>query len=134
MSGTSGGSPFLIGALSAPRSPAMAAGSADTAVFYSYANNTFSGTPGTSSLTGSTPTRSIRNASYTFIDQSNRYHVATVFESGAGTDKANLTSPGSGTFVGTTNVSTLTVGTSTITVEHLFSRTPARKSRRCPAR
>ena len=54
VSGTSGGASFLIGALYAASVIADAAGSTDTAVFYSYASNTFSGAPSSSSLTGST--------------------------------------------------------------------------------
>ena len=44
----------------------------------------------------------------------------SVFESGAGTDVADLTSPGNGSFFGTSTASTLTVGTSTITVNTYF--------------
>jgi hypothetical protein len=44
------------------------------------------------------------------------YSTLTVFESGSGTDKANLTSPGHGNFFGTSTASTLTVGTASIAV------------------
>ena len=43
-----------------------------------------------------------------------------MFESGAGSDSANLTSPGSGSFFGTSTASILTVGSSTITVNTYF--------------
>ncbi len=97
---------------------AQAAGSADTAIFYSYANNTFSGAPSSSFLTGSTT--NANGSSYNFVTTANGYDAATVFESGAGTDVANLSSPGSGNFIGTSTVSTLTVGSSTITVNTYF--------------
>ena len=118
VSGTLAGSSFLIAALYAASVTANAAGSADTAIFYSYAGNTFSGAPSSSFLTGSTTNAG--GSSYNFVDTADGYDAVTVFESGAGTDVANLTSSGSGTFVGTSTVSTLTVGSSTMTVNTYF--------------
>ena len=114
VSGTSGGNSFLFGALYCASVTAQAAGSADTAVFYSYAHDTFTGTPGSSSLTGSTANASLAN--YSFKVQALGYLSASVFESGTGTDVANLTSPGEGRFLSTPTASSLTVGSSTITV------------------
>ena len=119
ISGTSAGSSFLIGALYAASVTAVAAGSADTAIFYSYAGDTFNGAPSNSSLTGTTTNAS--SANYTFNTEASNYLSVAVFESGSGSDQANLTSPGSGTFVGTATVSTLNVGSSSITVDTYFS-------------
>ena len=116
VAGASGGSNFFIGAIYSANLTAKAdSGSSDAAVFYSYPNDQFNGTPGgTSSLSGSTTNAS--GADYTFLSQAIGYGSVTVFESGSGTDVANLTSPGNGKFVETSNVSTLTVGTNVITV------------------
>jgi hypothetical protein len=119
VSGTSAGSSFLMGALYAASVTAQAAGSSDTAAFYSYSNDTFSGAPGTSSLSGTTT--NANSSSYTFNTKATSYLSVAVFESGSGSDKANLTSPGGGTFLGTSTVSTLTVGSSSITVDTYFS-------------
>ncbi len=48
------------------------------------------------------------------------FNSVSVFESGSGTDVADLTSPGNGSYFGTSTASTLTVGTSTITVNTYF--------------
>ncbi len=118
VSGTSSGTNFLLGALYAANVTAQAAGSGDTAVFYSYPSNTFTGTPGTSSLGGSTT--NVAGSSVNFVSQALGFNSVSVFESGSGTDVANLTSPGNGSFFGTSTASTLTVGTSTITVNTYF--------------
>ena len=55
----------------------------------------------------------VAGSSVNFVSQASGYSSVSVFESGAGTDTANLTSPGSGSFFGTSTASTLTVGTST---------------------
>ena len=93
-------------------------GGKDAAVFYSYPSNTFTGAPGTSSLAGSAT--NVKGASVTFVSQALGFDSVSVFESGAGTDVADLTSPGSGSFFGTSTASTLTVGASTITVNTYF--------------
>jgi hypothetical protein len=49
------------------------------------------------------------------------YNTASVFESGSGKDVANLSSPGNGSFFGTSTAGTLTVGTSKITVNTYFA-------------
>ena len=98
---------------------AQAASTADSAYFYSYAGNTFAGTPGTtSSLSGTT--NNVASQSMNFIAQAAGYKSVTVLESGSDTDVANLTSPGNGTFVEVLiDLSTLAVGTSMITVNTL---------------
>ena len=116
--GTANGSTFLLGAIYAAHVTAHAAGSSDTAVFYSYASDTFTGTPGTSSLSGTTT--NVVGSSVQFVSLASGYSSVSVFESGSGTDTASLTSPGDGSYFGTDTASTLTVGTSTITVNSYF--------------
>jgi hypothetical protein len=116
--GTSNGTSFLLGALYAANVTAQAAGSNDNAVFYSYPDDTFTGTPGTSSLVGSTT--NIAGSSVNFVSQALGFNSVSVFESGAGTDLANLTSSGDGSLFGTSTADSLTVGTSTITVNTYF--------------
>jgi hypothetical protein len=114
-SGTSSGNSFLVGALYAAAVTGQAASTADTAYFYSYASNTFQGTPGTtSSLSGST--NNVKGQSVSFVTQAAGYQAVTVLESGSDTDVANLTSPGNGEFVEVPTVSTLAVGSNLITV------------------
>lgn len=114
VTGTFSGNTFLLGAIYAASVTAQAAGGADTAVFTSYAGNTFTGAVGTSTLTGATT--NVHGDASNFSATASGFLTVSVFESGSGTDVANLTSPGSGTFVETVTVSTLTVGTSKITV------------------
>ena len=65
------------------------------AFFYSYPRDTFHGSEGTSSLTGS----ATAFASFaTFVTQAVGFQSLAVQESGGGTDTADLTSPGNGTF------------------------------------
>ena len=98
VSGTFNGAPFLIGALFAANVTAQATNATDSAFFYSYAGDTFNGAQGTSSLTGS----ATGFASFsTFVSQATGFQSVSVLESGAGTDVANLTSPGNGTFTET---------------------------------
>ena len=78
----------------------------------------FTGAPGTSSLAGSTT--NVAGSSVNFVSQATGFNSVSVFESGSGTDVADLTSPGHGSFFGTSTASTLTVGTSTITVNTYF--------------
>lgn len=117
-SGTFAGAPFLVGGLFAANVTAQATNAADSAFFYSYPGNTFTGVQGTSTLTGSAS----GFASYaTFAAQAAGFTAVTVEESGAGTDVANLTSPGSGTLNVAPTVSTLSVGGVTIfTVDTFF--------------
>ena len=119
VSGTSGGTPFLIGALYAASVTAQATNPTDKAFFYSYASDTFNGAAGTSSLTGS----AAGFASFsTFVAQASGFQSLTVEESGSGTDVADLTSPGSGTFTETATASTLVVGgIPLITVDTFFN-------------
>ena len=65
--GTANGTSFLMGALYAANVTAQAAGSSDTAVFYSYPGNTFTGAPGMSSLAGSTT--NVAGSTVTFVSQ-----------------------------------------------------------------
>ncbi len=119
ISGTVGGASFVVGAVYVANVTARAAGTGDSAIFTSYKNNAFVGAPGTSSLFGNTT--NINGASIQFVVQAIGYDSAAVFESGSGTDAATLTSPGQGTFFGTSTASTLSVGTSTITVNTYFA-------------
>jgi len=119
VSGTAGGTSFLLGAVYAANVTAQASsGGKDTAVFYSYPGNTFTGAPGTSSLAGSTT--NVAGSSVNFVSQASGFNSVSVFESGAGTDVADLTSPGNGSYFGTSTASTLSVGTSTIAVNTYF--------------
>jgi hypothetical protein len=117
--GTANGSSFLIGALYTASLTAQASSASDTAVFYSYSHNTFNGAPGTSSLSGTTT--NVAGSSVTFVSQATGYSSVSVFESGSNTDVANLTSPGNGSFFGTSTADTLTVGSSAITVNTYFT-------------
>ena len=118
MTGTANGSSFLIGALYAATLTAQASSTSDGAVFYSYASNTFTGTSGASSITGTTT--NLNGVSRTYVTQANGYSSVSVFESGSGTDIANLTSPGGSSFFGTSTADTLGIGTSNITVNTYF--------------
>ena len=119
VSGTANGSSFLVGALYTASLTAQANSSSDTATFYSYPHNTFAGTPGTSSLSGSTT--NVNGSSVNFVSQATGYDAVSVFESGSNTDVANVTSPGNGSFFGTSTADTLTVGSSSITVNTYFN-------------
>jgi hypothetical protein len=113
--GTDNGSTFLVGAVYAAHLAAQASASGkDTAVFYSYAGNTFTGAAGSSELVGSTT--NVAGSTVNFVSQANGYLAVSVFESGSGTDVANLTSSGGGSYYGTSTAGALTVGTSVITV------------------
>jgi len=117
VSGSVGSSPFLIGALYAANVTAVATNPTDSAYFYSYASDTFNGAQGTSSLTG--------NASEfagfsSFVTQATGFQSVTVQESGSGSDVANLTSPGNGTFTATPAVSTLVVSGITVVTVNTF--------------
>ena len=115
VSGTSSGSSFLLGALYAAQVTGQASTSGqDTAVFYSYPNDTFTGTAGTSELSGGTT--NLAGSNVNFVSQALGLNGVSVFESGSGSDVANLTSPGGGSFFSTSAASTLSTGTSTITV------------------
>ena len=117
VSGTFSSAPFLIGALFAANVTTQATNATDQAFFYSYAGDTFNGAQGTSSLTGS----ATGFASFsTFVSQATGFQAATVLESGSGTDVANLTSPGNGTFTETASASTLVVGGVTIITVNTF--------------
>ncbi len=119
VSGTFNGAPFLIGALFAADVTAQATHATDQAFFYSYGGDTFNGAQGTSSLTGS----ATGFASFaTFVSEATGFQSITALESGGGTDVANLTSPGNGTFTETATASTLAVGGVTvITVDTFFN-------------
>ena len=119
VSGTFNGASFLIGALFAANVTTEATHATDPAFFYSYAADTFNGAQSTSSLTGS----ATGFASFsTFVSQATGFQSASVLESGGGTDVANLTSPGNGTFIETGTASTLAVGGVTmITVNTFYS-------------
>jgi hypothetical protein len=113
--GTANGTSFLLGAVYAAHVTAQASsGGPDTAVFYSYPGNTFAGAPGMSALSGSTP--NVAGAGVDFVSRALGYDSVSVFESGAGTDVAELASPGNGSFFGSSTASTLSVGTSSIAV------------------
>jgi hypothetical protein len=113
---TANGVSYLLGALYCAKVTAQAStGGGDKAIFYSYPNNQFNGTTSvTSALAGSTTNGA--GAAYNFSAQAAGFATVAVFESGAGTDAAMLTSPGDGVFVEMPTVSILTVGASTITV------------------
>jgi hypothetical protein len=118
--GTAGGASFLLGALYAANVTAQASsGGQDKAVFYSYPADTFSGAPNKSSLAGSTT--NVTGSNVNFVSQAVGFNSVSVFESGAGSDVANLTSPGHGSFFGTPTASVLAIGTSTITVDTYFT-------------
>ncbi len=119
VSGTANGSNFLIGALYTATLTAQASSTSDSAIFYSYAHNTFNGASGASSLSGSTT--NVGGSTVNFVVQATGYSAVSVFESGSNTDVANLTSPGGGSFFGTSTAETLTMGTSSITVNTYFS-------------
>jgi len=114
VTGTSNGVNFLIGALFCANLTAQASTAGGAAVFYSYPHDTFNGAPGIGSLSGSTTNSS--GVSVNFVTQARGYNSISVFESGSGSDVANLTSPGHGTFYSIPTGSILNVGTSTITV------------------
>jgi hypothetical protein len=117
--GTYNGASFLIGALLAANVTTQATQATDSAFFYSYGGDTFNGAQGASSMTGST----MGLTSFaTFATAATGFQSLTVLESGGGTDVANLTSPGGGTFTSMPTVSTLVVGSVTlITVNTFFS-------------
>ncbi len=119
VSGKFSGSSFEIGAVFAANVTAQATNATDQAFFYSYGNDTFNGAQGTSSLTGS----ATGFASFaTFASQTTGFQSVSVLESGSGTDVANLTSPGNGTFTETASASTLSVaGVTVVTVNTFFS-------------
>jgi hypothetical protein len=102
---------FIMGALyfASVTAQASSAGT-DAAYFYSYGSDSFSGSPTESELSGSNSMFS------SFTVQALGYGSVTAWSSGSGTDTAALTSPGNGTFVGTSTYSTLTVGGSSIQV------------------
>jgi hypothetical protein len=111
VSGTSHGSSFIIGALYCANVMAQATNATDSAYFYSYPGDTFTGAVGTSSLTGSAS----GFASFsTFVSQAIGFQSVAVLESGGATDAATLTSPGDGTFNETPTVSTLIVNSITV--------------------
>jgi hypothetical protein len=56
----------------------------------------------------------------TFVSQATGFQAITVLESGAGTDVANLTSPGAGTFTETATADTLAVGGVTVFTVNTF--------------
>ena len=116
--GTSNGTSFLLGAIYTANVKAQAAGTSDTAVFYSYAGDTFAGTAGTSSLDGNT--NNVTGASVSFVIQALGYSSLSVFESGSGTDMAALSSSGNGSFFATDTADALTVGGNMITVNTYF--------------
>jgi hypothetical protein len=117
--GTSNGSTFLLGALYAANVTGQAStGGKDTAVFYSYPNDKFDGTPGTSALAGGTT--NALGSSVNFVSQALGFSGVSVFESGSGSDVADLNSPGGGSYFGTPLASTLSVGGITITVNTYF--------------
>ena len=101
--GTANGESFLLGALYAANVRAQAAGTSDTAVFYSYPNDKFTGTPGTSSLAGSTT--NVAGTTVNFVSQANGFQFGLGLRVGSGTDVAELTSPGDGSFFGTSTAS-----------------------------
>ncbi|HEV3343661.1 MAG TPA: hypothetical protein VG125_25035, partial [Pirellulales bacterium] len=119
VSGTFNEASFLVGAVFAANVTAQATHATDQAFFYSYPGDTFNGAQGTSVLIGS----ATGFASFsTFVAQATGFQSVTVLESGAGTDVANLTSPGNGIFTETPTASTLVVGGVTvITVDTFFS-------------
>jgi hypothetical protein len=117
VSGTFSGAAFEIGAAFAAKVTAQATHATDQAFFYSYAGNAFNGAQGTSSLTGS----ATGFASFaTFVSQATGFQSVSVLESGGGTDVANLTSPGNGTFIETASASTLAVGGVTVVTVNTF--------------
>ena len=119
VSGTANGSNFLLGALYAANVTAQAARrQRHGRVLQLPAATRSPARPGTSSLAGSTT--NVAGSSVNFVSQASGFNSVSVFESGSGTDVANLTSPGDGSFFGTSTASTLTVGTSTITVNTYF--------------
>jgi hypothetical protein len=87
-------------------------------VFYSYPGDTFTGARGSSELVGSTT--NVAGSTVNFVNQATGFDSVSVFESGSGIDVADLISPGNGSFFGTSTASTLTVGTSSITVNTYF--------------
>ena len=94
---SSGGSNIMVGALYCASVVGQAAGRTDTAAFYSYPQNTFNSASLADSLTGSTT--NVAGSTVTFTTQvMDDFKAVSVFESGAGTDVANLTSPGNGSF------------------------------------
>ena len=113
------GTNILVGAIYAANLKAQAAGSKDAAVFYSYPSNTFNGASGTSTLSGST--LNVKQATVNFTSQALGYLNVSVFESGGGTDTANLTSSGAGSLFSTAASTALTVGSSVITVNTYYA-------------
>jgi hypothetical protein len=116
VSGTFGGSSFLIGALYGANVAGVQAGTSDTATFYSYPGNNFDGNvTGVNSLSGTAT--GADGSSYQFTTGVTNYDSVAVFESGTGTDSVNLDSaPGGDVFTNTPTVSSLTGGGMTITV------------------
>jgi hypothetical protein len=102
---------FLIGALYAKNVIAQAAGTTDTAFYYSGSGDTFTASAsGDSSLTGDT-------SNFTsFKIQAIGYQALIAWSAGDGTDSAALSSTGGATFVGTGTYSTLAVGSNSIEV------------------
>lgn len=116
---TEGGENYLFGAIDAATVEAQAGLSSDNAVFYSYPGNTFSGSSGSSSLSGMATNRA--GVSNTFVSKALGFNTVSVFESGSGTDTVHLTSPGSGSFFSNDVASVLSFESSTITVNTYFS-------------
>ena len=118
VSGNVGGSNYLIGTLYAANVQGIQDdNSSGPATFYSYADNQFNGNiGGNSSLQGSATNAS--GLSYQFTVSASAFKSITVFESGTGTDVANLTSlpGGSSVFNSTPTVSTLAGDGMVITV------------------
>lgn len=108
VTGTSGGTNFVIAALYCAHVTAQAAGTSDTSLFDSYSHDVFNGSTTSASLTGSETTP--MGNTYNFVVTGNNFPTMAVLVSGDGTDQQNLTSPGSGKFVSTSTTSTLTVG------------------------
>jgi hypothetical protein len=114
------GTSVLMGAIYAADVTAQASsGGKDSAVFYSYPSNTFNGASGTSTLSGST--LNVKQATFDFTSQALGYLNVSVFESGGGTDTANLTSSGAGSLFSTASSTALTIGTSVVTVNTYYA-------------
>lgn len=113
--GTYQGNPFILGALYCANVLGQASvDGGDRATFYSYAQNTFSGSSASGSLTGVTV--GIGN-SYNFATTASGYTFLNVFESGTGTDSVNLVSTGDADFVWRSTTSTFTIGSTSIVID-----------------
>lgn len=115
------GATYLVGTLYGAQVSAVASSSADAAYFYSYPGDVFTGASGSATLSGSSA--SSTGGTATFSASASGFYTVGVFESGSGTDTARLTSSGGATLTVTPTVTTLSLGTGSITINTFYAVT-----------